>query len=87
MLFGPGNPEFDARFRPTNPSRLPQQPGRVPEARFDPYGPFGNGSRGEPDFDEFPMPGPRTNVFPPGTTGLPGHPANKKNSGFDDYIS
>jgi len=70
MLFGPGNPQFDARFRPQDP-RLPRGGGRVPEARFDPYGPFGSGGYGDPDPDEFPMPGPRNPMgnFPSGPTG------------------
>jgi len=69
MLFGPGNPQFDARFRPQNP-RLTDpnlRGGRIPEARFDPYGPMG-GVGFDPDPDDLPMPG-RNSMFPTGPVG------------------
>ena len=68
MLFGPGNPNFDARFRPGQIDPRRGGGGRVPEARFDPYGPFGY-STGDPDPDEFPMPGRAPAHFPSGPVG------------------
>ena len=45
MLFGPGNPQFDSRFRPGGLGSggvgggAPGSGPNVPGARFDPYGP------------------------------------------------
>jgi len=69
MLFGPGNPNFDARFRPGQVDPRRGGGGRVPEARYDPYGPFGS-RNGDPDPDDFPMPGRNPmGTFPSGPTG------------------
>lgn len=59
MLFGPGNPDFNAGLeRPALPAlgRRPP-PGHIPGARFDPYGPGGDVG-GDPNWDEAPIPGP-----------------------------
>lgn len=71
MLFGPGNAQFDQRFRPGQAGQGGRGGGRIPEARYDPYGPFGTGNFADPDPDEFPMPGPRNPMgnFPSGPTG------------------
>ena len=80
MLFGPGNPQFDGRFRPMDPraSDLRRGGGRVPEARYDPYGPFGV-NRGDPDPDDFPMPGARN----PMGSGFPTGPVGPRRSNLD----
>jgi len=69
MLFGPGNPQFDARFRPGQVDPRRGGGGRIPEARFDPYGPSFNAHNADPDPDEFPMPGRPMNSFPGGPVG------------------
>lgn len=76
MLFGPGNPDFNARFHdpPPPPHVRPDNvpPGHVPGARFDPYGPSAE-MGGDPDWDDVPMPGPprqpRQPARPPGQLG------------------
>lgn len=63
MLYGPGNPNFDQRFRGQPVQDVRGGGGIVPGARFDPYAPYHTGG-GEPDFDDFPMPGPGGPGFP-----------------------
>lgn len=58
MLFGPGNPDFNVTI--VLPSSVPGPgPGRVPGARFDPYGPSmpntngpGPNVSGNPNWDD-----------------------------------
>lgn len=82
MLFGPGNPQFDGRFGGRSSNLMdPRQPGRLPEARFDPYSPFGS-EFGDPDPDHLMMPGNRRNIpeqFGPGTGNhMPGFPGGRR---------
>ena len=62
LLVGPRNPGFRGRGR----GGIPRGPGRIPGARFDPFGPFGGrgrGAFGEPDADHLRFPGPGRGGF------------------------
>mmetsp|Transcript_44288 Transcript_44288/g.73866 ORF Transcript_44288/g.73866 Transcript_44288/m.73866 type:complete len:309 (-) Transcript_44288:221-1147(-) len=58
MLVGPRHPGFGSGLGAI-PPRRPRNPGRIPGARFDPFGPFGGGSGMTPDPDHFRAPGRR----------------------------
>mmetsp|Transcript_33818 Transcript_33818/g.47184 ORF Transcript_33818/g.47184 Transcript_33818/m.47184 type:complete len:333 (-) Transcript_33818:201-1199(-) len=61
MLVGPRHPGFGSGLGAI-PRRPPRNPGRMPGARFDPFGPFGGGGGGGgmmPDPDHFRAPGRR----------------------------